>query len=251
MADLYAAGWRQGSIVNVTLELSVIEADGNGERPRPRSFERWVVCTQDCDLATASTNADVGVIELRPLLQSDPPADWGIRSRRFLLRDADYIDAALPSCFLTPRALVQTVSSGIEQVEPGRARAFKTWLGRRYDRPAVPEHLVPIAREVAARCGTHGGRRTAEGVHDVLMQLDDMLSPPRIALFAVIHDDTGPDAVREWLADASTRIRTDLGVVVAIDVGTRAETSLELLETSYSADLSQLTWKDRNPTGAE
>lgn len=251
MADLYEAGWRQGCIVNATLELSVIGSDGEGARPKARSFERWVVCTQDCDLASALEDADVPVIEVRPVLQSDPPTDWGIRSRRFLLRDADYVDSALPSCFLTPRALVQAAGSNIEHVDPARARAFKTWLGRRYDRPAVPEHLVPIAKEVAARCGTKGGRSTAEGVHDVLMQFDDTSKAPRVALFAVIHDDTDPDVVRTWLADASTRVRKDLGVVAAIDAGTRAETSLELLETSYSADLSQLTWRDKDPTGAE
>lgn len=34
----------------------------------------------------------------------------------------------------------------------------------------------------------------------------------------------------------------DLGVVAAIDVSTRARTSLELVDTSYAANLSQLTW---------
>ena len=209
------------------------------------------MCTQDCDLASASEDADSPAIELRPILESDSPTDWGIRSRRFLLRDGEYVDAALPSCFLTPRALMQEAGSGIEQVEPARTRAFKTWLGRRYDRPAVPEHFVPLAKEVAARCGSRSGRSTAEGVHDVLMQFDDTSSPPQVALFGVIHYDADPDVVRAWLADASTRIRKDLGVVTAIDAGTRAETSLELIETSYSADLSQLTWRDKEPTGAE
>lgn len=73
---------------------------------------------------------------------------------------------------------------------------------------------------------------------------------PRRAV-RVIRNDTDAEAVRRWLAQASTRIRTDLGVVETIDVGTRAETTLELIESSYSADLSQLTWRGREPTGAE
>jgi hypothetical protein len=249
--DLYAAGWRQGSILDATLDASVLESGEGGVQHKARSFSRWVVCTQDCDLASAATDSDEAVVELRPVLRSDPPKDWGIRSRRFLLGEKDYVDASLPRCFISPKALVQAIDPELEEIEPGRARAFKTWLGRRYDRPAVPEHLVPIAKEVAARCGTRGGRDVAAGVHDVLMQFDEARNPPRVALFAVVHDDADPDEVRKWLADASTGVRRDLGVVEAIDAGTRAETSLELIETSYSADLSQLTWRNKEPTGAE
>ncbi len=251
MADLYAAGWRQGSIFNATLDVTVLEAGEDGVEPRTTSFPWWVVCTQDCDLASASTESDDALVELRPVLQSNPPNDWGIRSRRFLLAENDYVDAALPRCFITPKALAHSIDPDLAEIAPARARAFKTWLGRRYDRPAVPEHLVPIAKEVASRCGRKGGRETAADVHDVLMQFDDSTKPPRVALFAVVHDDADQDEVRKWLAEASTRIRKDLGVVAAIDAGTRAETSLELLESSYSADLSQLTWRNKEPTRAE
>lgn len=251
MADLYAAGWRQGSTLDATLDVTILESGDGGVQSNTISFPRWVVCTQDCDLASAAIDSDDALVELRPVLQSDPPKDWGIRSRRFRLGETDYVDAALPQCFISPKALVQSINSELGKIEPARARAFKTWLGRRYDRPAVPEHLVPIAKEVASRCGTKGGREIAADVHDVLMQFDDSTKPPRVALFAVVHDDANPDEVRKWLADASTRIRKDLGVVAAIDAGTRAQTSLELLESSYSADLSQLTWRDKEPTGAE
>jgi hypothetical protein len=251
VADLYAAGWRQGSILDATLEVTVLEAGEAGVVPNTTSFPRWVVCTQDCDLASAAADSDDELVELRPVLQAEPPKDWGIRSRRFLLTENDYVDAAFPRCFISPKALAQSIDPEIEEIEPARARAFKTWLGRRYDRPAVPEHLVPIAKEVASRCGTKSGRDIAARVHDVLMQFDDSTRPPRVALFAVVHDDADPDEVRKWLADASTRIRQDLGVVAAIEAGTRAEASLELLESSYSADLSQLTWRNQEPTGAE
>jgi hypothetical protein len=251
VADLYAAGWRQGSIFNATLDVTILEAGDDGAAPSTTSFSRWVVCTQDCDLASASTKSDDALVELRPVLQSNPPKDWGIRSRRFLLAENDYVDAAQPRCFITPKALAHSIDPDLTEIEPARARAFKTWLGRRYDRPAVPEHLVPIAKEVASRCGIKGGRETAEGVHDILMQFDDSTNPPQVALFAVIHDEADPNEARKWLADASTRIRKDLGIVAAIDAGTKAETSLELVESSYSADLSQLTWRNKEPTGAE
>jgi hypothetical protein len=80
------------------------------------------------------------------------------------------------------------------------------------------------------------------------MQFDDVPDPPQIALFAVIADDADSSAVRKWLVNAASKIDTEFGVVAHIDVGTREQTSLFLIETSYSADLSQLTWREQEPT---
>ena len=188
------------------------------------------------------------MIELRPVLDEDPPSDWGIRSRRFLLGEGAYVDADAPRCVVTP-ALLSTRRSGREAALDGaRSRAFKSWLGLRYDRPAVPEHLVDLAREIARRCSGGRGRAIGEQVHDVLMQFDANAQPVQVALFGVVADDTDAEAVRLWLADVARRVNLDLGVVAAIDVGTRAQTSLELVETSYAADLSQLTWGRNRPT---
>ena len=158
-----------------------------------------------------------------------------------------YVDADAPRCVVTP-PLLSTRRSGREAAlnDDTRSSAFKTWLGLRYDRPAVPEHLVDLAREIARRCSGGRGRAIGEQVHDVLMQFDDGAQPVQVALFGVIADDADPQAVRVWLAEVATRINSDLGVVATIEVGTRAQTPLELVETSYAADLSQLTWA-RNP----
>ena len=80
------------------------------------------------------------------------------------------------------------------------------------------------------------------------MQFDDSAQPVQVALFGVIADSADAEAVRVWLADVATRINSDLGVAAAIEVGTRAQTPLELVETSYAADLSQLTWGRNRPT---
>ena len=75
-----------------------------------------------------------------------------------------------------------------------------------------------------------------------MMQFDDGLQPVRVALFAVIADAADTEAVRVWLADVATRLNADLGVVAHTQAATRAQTPLESAETSYAADLSQLTW---------
>ena len=248
MSDLHTEGWRQGSIVSCELTAAHLTSVEGRVQQVSQPYGRWVVCTQDCDLRSSSTDAHRPNIELRPVLDEDPPSDWGIRSRRFLLAEDAYVDAYAPRCVVTP-ALLSTLGSGRETgLDDDRSRAFKTWLGLRYDRPAVPEHLVDLAREVARRCSGGRGRAISEQVHDVLMQFDDSSQPAQVALFGVIAKDADPGPVRVWLADVATRINSNLGVVAAIDVGTRAETSLELVETSYAADLSQLTWTRDRPT---
>ncbi len=242
MSDLHTEGWRQGSIVVFELTASHLTYLDERIQEISTSFNRWVVCTQDCDLRSSRIDADEPLIELRPILCDNPPSDWGIRSRRFLLDKEAYVDAYAPRCFVTPALLHTTNSEREATLDDARTTAFKTWLGLRYDRPAVPEHLVDLAREVAKRCSGGHGRAISEDVHDVLMQFADDTQPAQVALFGVINDNSDPEDVRRWLSDAATRINSDLGVIAAIDVGTRSQTSLELLETSYSADLSQLTW---------
>ena len=248
MSDLHTEGWRQGSIVSCELTASHLTSNEGRIQEVSTSYGRWVVCTQDCDLRSSRIDSHQPMVELRPVLDEDPPSDWGIRSRRFLVGDGAYIDADAPRCVVTP-ALLSTRRSGREAaLDDARATAFKTWLGLRYDRPAVPEHLVDLAREIARRCSGGRGRAISEQVHDVLMQFDDGVQPVRVALFGVIADSADAKNVRVWLADVATRINSDLGVVAAIEVGTRSQTPLELVETSYAADLSQLTWGRDRPT---
>lgn len=251
MSDLYEKGWRQGSVFDASLPASwLAHVPGGAHGAVTEVFGRWVVCTQDCDLRSAPADSKETQIEIRPVLEVDTPDDWGIRSRRIRLTERDHVNAASPRLLITAE-LLASFGGPAFLLSDARAKAFKTWLGLRYDRAAVPEHLVALAREVATRCGTRGGRAAAEEVHEVLMQFDDSASPPRVALFAVVADSADKQVVRRWLSEASLRINEELGVVAHIDVATKAETSLVLIENSYAADLSQLTWRGEEPTGAE
>ena len=249
--NLHEAGWRQGTIATGTFEATWTDLDENGDPiSRSFSFTRGVVCTQDCDLSASKPGDSEQRIEVRPIRTSETPSDWGIRSRNLRLTDSDHVNADDPRAFVTPTLLAFGCSNE-SWIGDSRATALKTWLGLRFDRPAVPEHLVGIAKEVAKRCGSKSGRSTAAGVHDVLVQFDDSSKPPQVALFAVVTDDADQNEVRTWLADAASRIAPELGVVAHIDVATRKATSLELIETSYAADLSQVTWRGEEPTGAQ
>ena len=191
----------------------------------------------------------LATIEARAVLRHDPPQDWGIRSRLFKLTADDYVEADMPRLYITP-ALLSAFHDYRSDITNDRALAFKTWLGLRYDRPAVPRHLVAFAKEIAKRCRRPGGKEPAARVHDVLMQFSDNADPPQAALFAVVERPEDKEPARQWLASVALAINTDLGVIAHIDVGTKDETSLFLIETSYAADVSQLTWRDESPTGA-
>jgi len=54
----------------------------------------------------------------------------------------------------------------------------------------------------------------------------------------------------EWLADVSRQVPVDLGVADVIEAATAEGTSFSLVETSYAADVSQITWSGQEPDGA-
>lgn len=248
MASLYARGWRQGSIFAAGLPLDAVRLDANGQLERETGRHGiWVIATQDCDLDATDDGFADPRIELRPVFTDDPPQDWGIRSARLLLTEQEYIVSSSPRVTVAATVLTKLLAEGCARREPDPARraALKTWLGLRYDRPAVPTALVPLAMRVAkeVRRQRQPGRR----VRDVLMQFDDSVQPPLYSLYAVLVDPADEADVRAWLATAAQAVPVELGVADIIEAGTAAQISLNLVETSYSADVSQLTWRPNQP----
>lgn len=250
--SLYGEGWRQGSVFHAELPLDTVVMQGEAigrETTGPHGV--WVVAEQDCNLAGTDADETGARIEVRPVYMRDPPTDWGIRSRRFRLDDAGrYLQDQTPRVLVSPAVLTSAAATREPPLPSARALAFKTWLGLRYDRPAVPDRLIPLAKSIAEMLRRPGGRLVAARVRDVLMQFDESQSPPQFALFAVLDDGADAAEVRAWLATAALAVSHELGVGVSFEVGTSAETSLYLLETSYAADASQLTWSGREPQGA-
>ena len=79
------------------------------------------------------------------------------------------------------------------------------------------------------------------------MQFDPAGHPPRFSLFAVLDGEADEDSVRKWLAGISLEVPSDLGVVDQVEAASSRRISLELIESSYSADITQLTWRPNNP----
>jgi hypothetical protein len=126
---------------------------------------------------------------------------------------------------------------------------LKTWLGKRYDRPAVPDEITDLARHIASAITVHRGNPIVRGIRDVLWQYE-LADPPRFSLYAVLEEEADPGGAREWLATVALEIPADVGVADEIEATDARRTSLYLIENSYSADVSDLTWRGGTPKGA-
>ena len=251
MASLYDEAWRQGTIFEASLPLDAVVLDEESKLPvrRVGTHGRWVVASQDCDLdQTAIADAEP-TVELRPIYSEDPPENWGLRSAKLRLSETDYVQSASPRTHVSAAVLTALKGDGVTVVQPDfwRRRAFTIWLGKRYDRPAVPPSLGPLAKAIAVQVTAKRNRPAGARVRDVLMQFDESANPPLFSLFAVLETAADANDVRTWLAGVSLKIPTDLGVVDRIEAATAQGISLELIEASYSADVTQVTWRSSNP----
>jgi hypothetical protein len=250
MASLYAEGWRQGSLLTADLPFDTVTLDGGGIPGRRQTeHARWVVVTQDCDLDTTDMDDGDSTIELRPVFTHDAPPDWGIRSVRYRLTDTEYVHGSSARTMVSAAVLSAIDASGGREADlaPVRQRGLKTWLGRRYDRPAVPNHLTSLARRIAEEVARKRNRAFGLRLRDVLMQFDATLEPVRFSLFAVLENAEDRDAAREWLAEIAIAIPETLGIADELDAAAANGISLHLIETSYAADVAQLTWRPNAP----
>lgn len=250
MASLYQEGWRQGTVFMAGLPLDTIVLS-ESSRPARRQGEHslWVVATQDCDLDQTMSTDPEPTIELRPVFAENPPQDWGIRSARLLLTEHEYVRSQSPRPFVSAAVLTALMANGmtIRQLEPARRQAFTTWLGKRYDRPAVPPEILPLVRKVAGLVTARRNRGVGARVRDVLLQCDESTDPMRFSLFAVLDHSADEQSVREWLSEIALGVPPALGVADQIEAATAAGISLQLIETSYAADVTQVTWQPGNP----
>lgn len=249
MASLYNEGWRQGTVFRAQLSLDSLVLDGSGKPIRNSTdHDLWVVATQDCDLVLAETDQNFACIEIRPVFTENPPQVWGLRSRKLRITNQYYVESSSPRSIISPAALQVSLSTGgfCEAISEGRRMAFKIWLGLRYDRPAVPDHLSTLAKSIGNAL-TRSQNPVSDSVRDVLMEFDDSEEPFKYSIFAIIEDQVSRDSVKAWLAEMTWRIPVELGVPKRVEVETADMFSIALLENSYSADVTQLTWRGSSP----
>lgn len=259
--SLRALGWQQGSLLEMELPLQGIRADAEGKATADKDVHPlWVIVEQDCGLAWGdATELLEPCIEIRPVLTDAPPNDQGVRSEKFSLGDGRYLHAASARQMVSPALLAAAQRQGRQKgtVPAGVARALKTWLGLRYDRPAVPQVFVPTYKELSKRVRKRG-HHLREEVRDVLVsfaQADD--GGCLFDLVAMLPSDSAltaeqRDELEDWLSEICLDLPTSLGVPTLIRVASTAEVSIDFLEHSYALDTSYVTWpaKGDGPRGS-
>ena len=110
---------------------------------------------------------------------------------------------------------------------------------------------MPLARAIAQAVRTTRTKELADETHDVLFAVSHG-HPPALRLVAVVSDAADERATELWLATAAMNVDAGLGVLDGAPVvTTRAGLTLDYLENSYSADLSDVTWGKEEPRGEE
>lgn len=218
----------------------------------------WVLVQQDCDLAWNAVEGSASLVELRPVHLNNPPTSWGIRDARFLL-DASgaHLRASSPAVQVTPDVVLAAEHQTC--AHPDSGRRLQTWLGLRYDRPAVPQRYVPLASDLATRLRKRGHKSAEEPVRDVMATFsDDDQGNTAYSVYAVVPHavaDADPDLVdrtRQWLASVVLSVPTTLGHARQIQAVRDDAVSLAFLETSYALDVNLVSWPNSSPgpTGA-
>jgi hypothetical protein len=252
LPKLYDRGWRQGTLLRAELEAhGWVVGDGDQPRVDPLQHGLWIVVTQDCDLNSLDEADDVTSVELRPVFEENPPQTLGIRSRMLKLMPGMpyYLQAQSRREMISPAGLVKLTKDREKLLDDVRLTALKTWLGKRYDRPAVPDGFVPLAKAIATAMKGHRHDRILDGVRDVLVQFADG-DTIRVSMFAVVTDEANKDEVERLLAEIAQDIPAELGIVDDIAVGTSAEVSLKVIEDSFAVDATDITWRGEAPRGA-
>jgi hypothetical protein len=259
--SLRALGWRQGCFLELELPLHAIRVDDQGKPTVDKDVHPlWVIAEQDCGLAWGvAAEQHEPTIEIRPVLTESPPQDQGVRSAKFSLGDGRYLDAASPRQMVCPALLAaardQERHVGCLLVDV--ARGLKTWLGLRYDRPAVPQVFIPTYTQLSSRVRKRR-HSLRDRVRDVLVsfaQSDD--GGCLFDLVAVLPSDWDLSEqeraeLEDWLAEVCLNFPTDLGIAISIQAATTSEVSVDFLERSYTLDVSYVTWpaKGGGPVGA-
>lgn len=244
---VYDAGWRQGTVLQAEIDIvSTIRNPATGEADQAiRQHTLWALVTQDCNLYRMRASVNTPVAELRQVHDSEPPNHEGIHARKFLLNSesSHYLVDDKPSAFVSPRFLCDpSLARLMYKLSESRVLALKTWLGNRYDRPAVPDELVPLAKAIAESVKANGGSGFAAEVRDVYMQFGGTDDHVTFSLYGMITENADAAKIREWLAECALQVPVDLGVPSAIEALSASQVSFATIETSYCADLSQLTW---------
>jgi hypothetical protein len=239
-SSLHAEGWTQGSLVRATLAVSTMHVVAGKLESREHCFGLWALVTQDCDLDQTDGRDDARQVELRPLFDARGIHVDGIRSRALRVTDSTVLKADGPRLILSARALHTLAQYRENVLSDERRRELKTWLGLRYDRPAVPVPFDRLAREQLHPTIMRAMPTALQAkVRDVLVYYE---SPTEIRLFAVLRDAADRETCLDWLDRAGQLLSEKYKIgVLERQAEDSYGTPLAVVETYYGLDSAELS----------
>lgn len=239
---LYDEGWRQGALIHAPLEVHYLDCDSGVATPHSATYDLWLLATQDCDLAQTPSTNTTRQFELRPVLSRNNDDKLnGLRSRTVLVRDELVLRADSPKLTLTARALNTLKGRREDDLPPERRAEIKAWLGLRYDRPAIPERFVELARLLKAQFIESIPTHFTGVIRDVWVYFE---AENEVRLFFILVEDAEArrDAVLDWVDDTAGQLLDDHGVVI-LDrhAETSKGTSLWVLQNYFGLDATDLS----------
>jgi hypothetical protein len=153
---------------------------------------------------------------------------------------------------VTPDVIINAVHESCP--DPELARRLKTWLGLRYDRPAIPQEYVALADDIAKRLRKPGNKPSEERLRDILATFepgtDGVVGYRLVAVLPQAEAAADREllaATRDWLAGVAMNVPERLGMPLDIEARTDGEVSLAFIERSFSLDVSQVSWPETSP----
>jgi hypothetical protein len=256
--SLRAAGWRQGCGLNRELPFEVIVTDEQGNPTAIRDVHgQWAVASQDCELAHTPSDHGDATIELRPAFPDSGKHVRGVRSRQFVITEGLLLDGQSPRITVAASVLTRAAEGGGHDHSScptiDERRSFKTWLGLRYDRPAVPGAFL-TCQSYLAKALNKPKIDEAHLVRDVMVSYAlDSDGVVRYTLVAVVPaetervvSETERASIEKWLTEGALAVPAEHGVAERIAVLPSTRVSLDFLEKSYAiSEIQDVTWPRR------
>lgn len=235
------------------LPLTHLDAPEGKPIARTVDHHEWLLVQQDCDLAWNAVAGSGSLLELRPVYRDSPPENWGIRAAKLLLDvTGAHLRADAPTVRVTPDVVLTARHAACPV--PDFVVRLKTWLGLRYDRPAVPQEFTDLAKDIAARLRKKQHRQDQDRVRDVLATFSRAQDgTAEYTLVAVVPHHTATqdpgvlDSTRLWLTDVTLAVPRSLGIATGVDAYPDSGISLSFLEGSYALAVSTVSWPENAP----
>lgn len=239
--SLHAEGWRQGSLIRETMTVHYLDLHEGTVVDRDEQFGLWLLATQDCDLAQTPHTNSTRQFELRPVLPrtNDDKLD-GLRSRTILVKDDLVLRSDSKKLTLTARALNRLKEQREDDLDEDRRVQIKTWLGLRYDRPAVPEQFEQFGKRLKKAFIDDLPDELVGVVRDVWVYFEDDHTARLFVILVDVQKHLAQD-VRDWVDDVIGNLNDEGIVVLERQVEGPDRTTLSILQTYYGLGLAELS----------